>query len=64
MPMFIPECSQFDDDWFLDSPGLQGWLGRGGEPNGGVLQSDDLRLLQELLQVQLRFLLYSKQLLL
>ena len=47
----LPQGSQLHHDGLLDGAGLQLWLGRGGEANGRVLQSDDLGLLDELLQV-------------
>ena len=47
----LPQCGELHHDGLVDGPGLQHRLGRGGEPDGGVLQSDDVRLLDELLQV-------------
>ena len=47
----FPEGGEPDDDGLSDGPGLQHGLGGAGEPDGGVLQRDDVRLLDEPLEV-------------
>ena len=48
----LPQGSQLHHDGLLDGPGLQHGLGGRGEAYGRVLQSDDLWLPDELLQVR------------
>ena len=47
----FPEGGEPDDDGLSDGPGLQHGLGGAGEPDGGVLQRDDVRLLDIPLEV-------------
>ena len=52
VPVALPQGSQLNHDGLLDGAFLEPGLGGSGESDGRVLQSDDLRLLDELLQVR------------